>query len=175
MWFQVIFSWIFLNYENWFTNFNCQYLFDFSEKVAAKILDKGKLDEKTQRLLSREITSMERLHHPNIIRIFEVLETYSKIYMIVEFASGGELFHKIVNEGKFTEQLAKVYFAQIISAVSHMVRNIFTFVIVKMTCYCSSQEIRYNWKSHIKFCEEVISFSEFLFMCWQNCGWRITT
>ena len=119
-------------------------MFDFSEKVAAKILDKGKLDEKTQRLLSREITSMERLHHPNIIRIFEVLETYSKIYMIVEFASGGELFHKIVNEGKFTEQLAKVYFAQIISAVSHMVRNIFTFVTVKMTCYCSSQEIRYN-------------------------------
>ena len=127
-------------------------MINVSEKVAAKILDKGKLDEKTQRLLSREITSMERLHHPNIIRIFEVLETYSKIYMIVEFASGGELFHKIVNEGKFTEQLAKVYFAQIISAVFHMVRNIVTFFIVEMTC------------SHDKFWAEVISFSAILFM-----------
>jgi len=95
------------------------------EKVAVKILDKTKLDEKTQRLLSREILSMEKLHHPNIIRIFEVLETYSKIYMIVEYASSGELFHKILNEGKFSEAVAKTYFAQIITAISHMhARNI---------------------------------------------------
>lgn len=91
------------------------------EKVAVKILDKTKLDEKTQRLLSREISSMEKLHHSNVIRIFEVLETLSHIYIVMEYAPAGELFHKILNDGKFSESLTRKYFAQILSAVSHMV------------------------------------------------------
>jgi serine/threonine-protein kinase NIM1 len=93
------------------------------EKVAIKILDKTKLDERTQRLLLREITSMERLHHPNIIRLYEVIETPTEIYIVTEYAPGGELYTRISKVGKFVEDEAKLIFAQITAAVDHMVKS----------------------------------------------------
>ncbi|XP_070563707.1 serine/threonine-protein kinase NIM1-like [Ptychodera flava] len=90
------------------------------EKVAIKILDKTKLDQKTQRLLSREISSMEKLHHPNIIRLYEVIETLAKLHIVMEYAPGGELFAKISNEGKLTEPEAKSLYCQCLSALEHM-------------------------------------------------------
>lgn len=92
------------------------------EKVAIKIIDKTKLDQKTQRLLSREISSMERLHHPNIIRLYEVVETLAKMHIIMEYAGGGELFNKISNDGKMPEAEAKQIMAQVVAGVSHMHR-----------------------------------------------------
>ena len=96
----------------------CHFL---TEKVAIKILDKTKLDQKTQRLLSREISSMEKLHHPNIIRLYEVVETLAKLHIVMEYAGGGELFTRISNEGKFPEPEARNIFAQVVAAMDHMV------------------------------------------------------
>lgn len=93
------------------------------DKVAIKILDKTKLDQKTQRLLSREISSMEKLHHPNIIRLYEVIDTLSKLHIVMEYAPGGELFARISNEGKLHERTARRIFTQVTSAVEHMHDN----------------------------------------------------
>ena len=112
------------------------FLYFFAEKVAVKILDKTKLDQKTQRLLSREICSMEKLHHPNIIRLYEVVETLAKLHIVMEYASGGELFTKISNEGKMPENEAKPIFAQVVSAVQHMVSD--SFILFKPFCIWST-------------------------------------
>uniref|UniRef100_A0A0N5BC54 non-specific serine/threonine protein kinase n=1 Tax=Strongyloides papillosus TaxID=174720 RepID=A0A0N5BC54_STREA len=90
------------------------------EKVAIKVMEKSKMDQKAQRLLEREIESMEILHHPNVIRLFECVETLSKTYLIMEYAGGGELYNYVHTKGKLPEDVAKPIFAQLISAVAHM-------------------------------------------------------
>uniref|UniRef100_A0A4W4GX90 non-specific serine/threonine protein kinase n=1 Tax=Electrophorus electricus TaxID=8005 RepID=A0A4W4GX90_ELEEL len=85
------------------------------DKVAIKILDKTKLDQKTQKLLSREISSMEKLHHPNIIRLYEVVETLTRLHLVMEYASGGELYTKITTEGKLSDIDSKIVFSQVLS------------------------------------------------------------
>ncbi len=101
---------------------NWNFILSTTDKVAIKILDKTKLDQKTQRLLSREISSMEKLHHPNIIRLYEVVETLTRLHLVMEYASGGELYTKINTEGKFSDIDSKIVFSQVLSAVKHMVR-----------------------------------------------------
>ena len=64
---------------------------------------------------------MEQLHHPNIIRLYEVIDTMSRLHMVMEYASGGELFRTISEQGKLSDARAKHYFKQVLSAVEHMV------------------------------------------------------
>ncbi|KAF8015136.1 hypothetical protein BT93_H0820 [Corymbia citriodora subsp. variegata] len=68
--------------------------------------------------VKREIAIMRRLRHPNIVRLFEVLATRTKIYFVMEFAKGGELFAKVA-KGRFSEDLCRRYFQQLISAVGY--------------------------------------------------------
>ncbi|KAF5476381.1 hypothetical protein F2P56_008104 [Juglans regia] len=68
--------------------------------------------------IKREISIMRRLHHSHVVNLFEVLATKSKIYFVMEFAKGGELFAKVV-KGRFSEDLSRHYFQQLISAVGY--------------------------------------------------------
>ncbi|EYB99318.1 hypothetical protein Y032_0123g1141 [Ancylostoma ceylanicum] len=90
------------------------------EKVAIKIMDRTKMDTKAQRLLEREIKSMEQMHHPNIIRLFECVETLTRTHLVLEYAGGGELYAYVHEKGKLTDADAKPLFAQVVAAVSHM-------------------------------------------------------
>ncbi|XP_041027763.1 CBL-interacting serine/threonine-protein kinase 12-like [Juglans microcarpa x Juglans regia] len=88
------------------------------ESVAIKVIDKEKiLKVGLTAHIKREISILRRVRHPNIVRLFEVMATKSKIFFVMEFVRGGELFNK-VSKGRLKEDVARKYFQQLISAVS---------------------------------------------------------
>ncbi|XP_061836786.1 serine/threonine-protein kinase NIM1 [Nerophis lumbriciformis] len=90
------------------------------DKVALKILDKTRLDPQAQRLLSKEVSSMDSMQHPNVIRLYEVLEMPSRLYLVLEYAGGGDLHNRICNEGKLADNTSKITFSQMLSAIKYM-------------------------------------------------------
>ncbi|XP_019255514.1 PREDICTED: CBL-interacting protein kinase 24-like isoform X3 [Nicotiana attenuata] len=62
---------------------------------------------------------MKIVRHPCIVRLHEVLASRTKIYIIMEFVTGGELFDKIVHQVRLPEKEARRYFQQLIDAVAH--------------------------------------------------------
>ncbi|GLU22632.1 hypothetical protein SLE2022_386940 [Rubroshorea leprosula] len=90
------------------------------ENVAIKILDKEKvLKHKMIGQIKREISTMKLIRHPNVIRLYEVMASKSKIYIVLEFVTGGELFDKIASRGRLKEDEARKYFQQLINAVDY--------------------------------------------------------
>ncbi|KAF1890979.1 hypothetical protein Lal_00001112 [Lupinus albus] len=88
-----------------------------NQSVAIKMIDKDKVMRTGQAdQIKREISVMSRAKHPNIIELFEVMATRTKIYFVMEYAKGGELFNKVA-KGKLNEDVAHKYFKQLVNAV----------------------------------------------------------
>ncbi len=62
---------------------------------------------------------MKVVNHPNVVRMYEVLASRTKIFIVLELVSGGELFDKIVSKKRFDEALARFYFRQLIRGVKY--------------------------------------------------------
>ncbi|XP_016777524.3 serine/threonine-protein kinase SIK3 isoform X5 [Pan troglodytes] len=86
-------------------------------KVAIKIIDKTQLDEENLKKIFREVQIMKMLCHPHIIRLYQVMETERMIYLVTEYASGGEIFDHLVAHGRMAEKEARRKFKQIVTAV----------------------------------------------------------
>jgi 5'-AMP-activated protein kinase catalytic alpha subunit len=69
--------------------------------------------------LSKEVKLLMRLDHPNIIKLHQVIETDAEMYIIMEYASGGELIDYIAAKGHLSEREGRKLFRQLISAIDH--------------------------------------------------------
>lgn len=86
------------------------------ELYAVKFIERG---EKIDEHVKREIMNHRSLRHPNIVRFKEVFLTPTHLAIVMEYASGGELFERICNAGRFSEDEARFFFQQLISGVSY--------------------------------------------------------
>lgn len=91
------------------------------EKVAIKILEKEKIkDSGDAERVSRELRILKMVRHPNIVQLYEIIETPKQFYLIMEFANSGELFEYIVSHGKVKEQQASRFFSQMLSGLEYL-------------------------------------------------------
>uniref|UniRef100_A0A7E4VJZ0 non-specific serine/threonine protein kinase n=1 Tax=Panagrellus redivivus TaxID=6233 RepID=A0A7E4VJZ0_PANRE len=88
--------------------------------VAIKIVDKRRLDEENLTKVYREIEVLKKIRHPNIIKLYQVMETSNMIYLVTEYAPQGEIFDLIAKQGRLSENDAREKFWQIISAVDYL-------------------------------------------------------
>ena len=91
------------------------------EKVAVKILEKDKIvDEGDRERVSRELHILKIIRHPNIIQLYEILEDDDKLYLIMEFAQGGELFDYIVSRQRIDELESCKIYQQLLDGIEYI-------------------------------------------------------
>ena len=95
---------------------------DGSTQVAIKLIRRDTVQSHPGRLpkIYREISILRDLAHPNIVRLHEMVETERHIGIILEYASGGELFDYILNHRYLKDPAARKLFAQLVSGVGYL-------------------------------------------------------
>jgi serum/glucocorticoid-regulated kinase 2 len=88
---------------------------------AMKVLTKQSIIARKQVAHTRaEKTILEKVQHPFIVQLYYAFQSKEKLYMILEYVNGGELFLHLKKQGRFTEDRAKFYAAEIVSAMAHL-------------------------------------------------------
>jgi len=86
------------------------------EKVIIKTIEKTKIDMAR----FREISIMKKLRHSNVVRLLEVVEAPEKLYIVIQYIEGGELYDYAVSKDRLTEDEARVFWRQLVQGVQYM-------------------------------------------------------
>ncbi|OMO89961.1 hypothetical protein COLO4_19480 [Corchorus olitorius] len=97
---------------------------DTSEIYAMKVMRKDKIVEKNHaEYMKSERDILTKVDHPFIVQLRYSFQTKYRLYLVLDFVNGGHLFFQLYRQGLFREDLARIYTAEIVSAVSHLHAN----------------------------------------------------
>ena len=90
-------------------------------KIAVKTYDKRKIRDAAQlKRVQQEIRLMARTNHPNIVRLYETLESVHRVHLVMEYASGGNLCSYVKLKKRLDETEARAIFQQLASAIAYL-------------------------------------------------------
>jgi len=89
---------------------------------AMKVIKKSAInvDIKTQKRYKTEVDILRSVHHPHIISLTDLYNTKEKLYLVMEFVNGGELFDKIVDKGSYSEKDACKVVYKVLDAIQYL-------------------------------------------------------
>ncbi|KAL0293575.1 UNVERIFIED_CONTAM: Serine/threonine-protein kinase AtPK2/AtPK19 [Sesamum radiatum] len=92
-----------------------------SEIFAMKVMRKDKVMEKNHaEYMKAERDILTQIDHPFIVQLRYSFQTKYRLYLVLDFVNGGHLFFQLYHQGLFREDLARIYAAEIVSAVAHL-------------------------------------------------------
>ncbi|XP_074577632.1 serine/threonine-protein kinase AtPK2/AtPK19-like [Curcuma longa] len=95
-----------------------------SEIYAMKVMRKDSIMEKNHaEYMKSERDILTKVDHPFVVQLRYSFQTKYRLYLVLDFVNGGHLFFQLYNHGLFREVLARIYAAEIVSAVSHLHAN----------------------------------------------------
>jgi len=90
-------------------------------QVAIKIIKKpSNMTPAAVSMLRSELAIMRSVNHPNVVRLYEACETPQKLYLVMQLCTGGELFDRIVNMGRYSEEDARYFTFKLLNAVLYL-------------------------------------------------------
>jgi len=117
-------------------------------KVAIKIINRRKMETlNMQEKIRREISILQFIKHPHVIRLYELIDTPSDMFMVMEYVPGGELFDHIVHKLRLQEDEARRFFQQILSAVEFCHENMVVHRDLK------PENLLLDSNLHVKVCD----------------------
>ncbi|CAN6289541.1 unnamed protein product [Urochloa humidicola] len=95
-----------------------------SEIYAMKVMRKDKVVEKNHaEYMKAERDILTKVDHPFVVQLRYSFQTKYRLYLVLDFINGGHLFFQLYQQGLFREELARIYTAEIVSAVAHLHAN----------------------------------------------------
>lgn len=90
------------------------------EEVAVKVINKAGYDARELEYVVREVAIMRSLNHPNIVSTYDIFETTTHLYLVIELCEGGELFDIVADHGHLSEQRASQVMRSIVRGLEYL-------------------------------------------------------